>query len=144
MSFFEWLVRYAETAIKTGLIAAPSSLSNYQPLERLTYGCLLGCLWRKRGDEGEGFQTKVMKKVAETHGVISVGIEGDDKDKLVVTGDGIDSARLIQCLRKIGEANIQSLEAIKEKDDEDKPIECTSAYCYCYPPGYPYPLYICY
>ncbi|MBA0863140.1 hypothetical protein Goshw_017244, partial [Gossypium schwendimanii] len=136
---------FAETAIKTGLIAAPSSLSNYQPLERLTYvikiqtrggpkGCLLGCIWRKRGGEGEGFQTKVMKKVAETHGVISVGIEGDDKDKLVVTGDGIDSAKLIQCLRKIGEANIQSLEAIKEKDDKDKPLECTSAYCY--PPEY--------
>ncbi|TYI49650.1 hypothetical protein E1A91_D12G050200v1 [Gossypium mustelinum] len=105
-------------------------------------GCLLGCIWRKRGDEGEGFQTKVMKKVAETHGVISVGIQGDDKDKLVVTGDGIDSAKLIQCLRKIGEANLQSLEAIKEKDDKDKPIECTSAYCY--PPEYPYPLYICY
>ncbi|KAK5774848.1 hypothetical protein PVK06_042710 [Gossypium arboreum] len=133
MSFFEWLVRYAETAIKTGLIAATSSLSNYQPLERLMYACLLGCIWRKLGDEGEGFQTKVMKKVAETHGVISVGIEGDDKDKLVVTGDGIDSAKLIQCLRKIGEANIQSLEAIKEKDNKDTPIECTSAYCY--PPG---------
>ncbi|MBA0820246.1 hypothetical protein Gohar_021361 [Gossypium harknessii] len=143
MSFFDWLVRYAETAIKTGLIAAPSSLSNYQPLERLTYGeDPKDTLWRKRGDEGEGFQTKVMKKVAETHGVISVGIEGDDKDKLVVTGDGIDSAKLIQCLRKIGEANIQSLEAIKEKDDKDKPIECTSAYCY--PPEYSYPLYICY
>lgn len=34
-------------------------------------GFLLGCIWRKRGDEGEGFQTKVMKKVAETHGSFS-------------------------------------------------------------------------
>lgn len=71
-----------------------------------------------------------------------MGVEGDEKDTLVVSGDGIDSAKLIQCLRKIGEAKIQSLEAIKEKDGQDKPSEWTSIYCY--PPGYPYTLYISY
>ncbi|XWS67411.1 hypothetical protein CRYUN_Cryun04dG0004400 [Craigia yunnanensis] len=96
-------------------------------------GFCLGCILRK-SDDGKGFQTKVLKNVAETFGVISVALEGDDK--VVVIGDGIDATKLTRCLRKkVGHANIVSLEEVKEKKEENKieytyttPIACTPSY----------------
>ncbi|XVE94263.1 hypothetical protein REPUB_Repub01dG0266500 [Reevesia pubescens] len=84
---------------------------------------LLGCILRKSDEEAQGFQTKVLKKVVETYGVISVALEGDQKDKVGVIGDGIDATTLTRCLRKkVGHANIESLEEVKEKEKEASPI----------------------
>ncbi|KAK3009632.1 hypothetical protein RJ639_015171 [Escallonia herrerae] len=85
-------------------------------------------------------------------GVNSVMIEGEDKDKVVVIGDGIDAACLTRSLRKkVGHATLVSVEVLKPKDPvekedkkpgKDKPvtIQWTSGYC-C---QYQYPqLYLC-
>ncbi|RVW50117.1 Heavy metal-associated isoprenylated plant protein 47 [Vitis vinifera] len=45
-------------------------------------------------------RTKAMKIAAVEEGVISVAIEGAEKDRVVVIGDGVDSASLTCCLRK--------------------------------------------
>ncbi|KAK9212931.1 hypothetical protein WN943_002315 [Citrus x changshan-huyou] len=48
-----------------------------------------------------------MKIIAEAYGVTSVAIEGPDKDRVVVLGDGVDSAELVKSLRKnVGNASI--------------------------------------
>lgn len=55
--------------------------------------------------------------------MISVSIEGDEKDRVVVIGDGVDSAGLTHCLRKkVGYATLLSVEEVKPKVD-DKQIE---------------------
>ncbi|KAK3010999.1 hypothetical protein RJ639_012936 [Escallonia herrerae] len=88
-------------------------------------------------------RSKAMKIAAVAHGVNSVKIEGEDKDKVVVTGDGIDAACLTRSLRKkVGHAILVSVEVLKHKDPEDKPvtIQWPSGYC-C---QYQYPqLYLC-
>ncbi|KAF3946274.1 hypothetical protein CMV_027444 [Castanea mollissima] len=58
----------------------------------------------------------------DSTGVISVAVEGSDKDHLVVIGEGVDSANLTGSLRKklsYGAA-ILSVEEVKEKE---KPAE---------------------
>ena len=47
-------------------------------------------------------------------GVNFVGLEGEEKDKLVVIGDGVDAATLTNCLRKkVGHTEIVSLGEVK-------------------------------
>ena len=54
-------------------------------------------------------------------GVISVAIEGEEKDRIVVVGEGVDSATLTHCLRKkVGHANLVSIEEVKPKEKEEK------------------------
>ncbi|CAL5031558.1 unnamed protein product [Urochloa decumbens] len=56
-----------------------------------------------------------------TSGVQSVAIEGDERDQLVVIGDGVDATNLTSCLRKVvkvGKADIIKVEAV---DGEKKP-----------------------
>ncbi|XP_034679281.1 heavy metal-associated isoprenylated plant protein 47-like [Vitis riparia] len=61
-------------------------------------------------------RTKAMKIAAVEEGVISVAIEGAEKDRVVVIGDGVDSASLTCCLRKkLGYATLVSVEEVKEK-----------------------------
>lgn len=49
-------------------------------------------------------------------GVNFVGLEGKDKDKLVVIGDGVDAAKLTSCLRKkVGYADIITVQEVKAK-----------------------------
>ncbi|KAK2978396.1 hypothetical protein RJ640_004927 [Escallonia rubra] len=92
-------------------------------------------------------RSKAMKIAAVAHGVNSVKIEGGDKDKVVVTGDGIDAACLTRSLRKkVGHATLVSVEVLKPQDSEagQKPekvhIQWPSGYC-C---QYQYPqLYLC-
>jgi len=51
-------------------------------------------------------------------GVQSVGIEGEDKDQLVVVGDGVDATCLTSCLRKkvkVGRADIVKVEAVADE-----------------------------
>ncbi|XP_034679280.1 heavy metal-associated isoprenylated plant protein 47-like [Vitis riparia] len=67
-------------------------------------------------------RTKAMKIAAVEEGVISVAIEGAEKDRVVVIGDGVDSASLTCCLRKkLGYATLVSVEEVKEKGGDEKP-----------------------
>ena len=62
-------------------------------------------------------------------------LEGEENDRIVVVGDGVDSATLTHCLRKkVGHATIVSIEEVKpkkkeekkEKDDKPKPVQRTT------------------
>ncbi|KAL5565576.1 hypothetical protein UlMin_028740 [Ulmus minor] len=67
---------------------------------------------------------------------------GEDKDRLVVTGDGVDPVCLTSSLRKkVGSATLLSVEQLKEtKKEEIKAVQCVSSnYCpqyYCPQPVY--------
>ncbi|CAJ2658138.1 heavy metal-associated isoprenylated plant protein 47 [Trifolium pratense] len=59
-------------------------------------------------------RTKALKVVAGAYGVNFVGLEGEEKDKLVVIGDGVDAVKLTNCLRKkVGQTEIVSLGEVK-------------------------------
>ncbi|TVU15678.1 hypothetical protein EJB05_39211 [Eragrostis curvula] len=100
----------------------------------------------------EKSRAKAMALVARAHGVISVGITGDAKDRMEVVGDGVDSVCLVSCLRrKLVHAEILQVEEVKEKKPEEKkpeekkPEEAKvvvhqQPYYYCHPGGY-YPHY---
>uniref|UniRef100_A0A2N9HZP4 HMA domain-containing protein n=1 Tax=Fagus sylvatica TaxID=28930 RepID=A0A2N9HZP4_FAGSY len=61
-------------------------------------------------------RAKAMKIAAKADGVISVAVEGSDKDQLVVIGEGVDSANLTCSLRKkLCYATLLSVEEVKEK-----------------------------
>ncbi|KAG9448781.1 hypothetical protein H6P81_008746 [Aristolochia fimbriata] len=66
---------------------------------------------------------KAMKAVAGVQGVLSAAIEGEDKNKIVVIGEGVDSIYLTTLLRKtMGFAELISVTPIeqkKKKQDED-------------------------
>ncbi|XP_059442241.1 heavy metal-associated isoprenylated plant protein 47-like [Corylus avellana] len=75
-------------------------------------------------------RTKAMKIAATTDGVVSsVAIEGSEKDQLVVSGEGVDSANLTRSLRKkLCYATILSVEeAVMEKADTPKETTDASA-----------------
>ncbi|RDX83916.1 Heavy metal-associated isoprenylated plant protein 46, partial [Mucuna pruriens] len=59
-------------------------------------------------------------------GVSSVAIEGDDKDRVAVTGIEVDSVCLVRRLRKkFCKADIVSVEEVKDKKkEEDKTKIC--------------------
>ncbi|KAK7303456.1 hypothetical protein RJT34_14363 [Clitoria ternatea] len=59
-------------------------------------------------------RTKALKVVAAANGVNFVGLDGEEKDKLVVIGDGVDAVRLTNSLRKkVGQTDIISLAEVK-------------------------------
>ncbi|WOL12087.1 hypothetical protein Cni_G20851 [Canna indica] len=66
---------------------------------------------------------KAMKLVASAEGVDSVAVEGENKDQLVIVGDGVDPACLTHTLRKkVGHADIIKVEEVKiAKQEEKKP-----------------------
>jgi len=74
--------------------------------------------------------------------VISVAIEGSDKDQLVVIGEGVDTPNLTRSLRKkLCYAEILKVEEVKPKEEEKKPPEpvCPKlSLCHQYPP---FPMY---
>ncbi|KAJ4837235.1 hypothetical protein Tsubulata_027964, partial [Turnera subulata] len=89
-------------------------------------------------------RTKALKIAAATEGVTSVALEGDDKDKVVVIGEGVDAACLTNSLKKkMNYASILTVEEVKppkkeekkeeKKEKEEKPLPY---YCppYCPPP----------
>ncbi|KAI4366210.1 hypothetical protein MLD38_022115 [Melastoma candidum] len=86
-----------------------------------------------------------MKVAAETCGVRSIAIEGNDLDQLVVTGEGIDSACLATTLRKkVGDTTILKIEEDKPKDKKDDKKDEKKCEHYCPPPCNPcgpYPYY---
>uniref|UniRef100_A0A2N9H9E6 HMA domain-containing protein n=1 Tax=Fagus sylvatica TaxID=28930 RepID=A0A2N9H9E6_FAGSY len=60
-------------------------------------------------------QTKALTVVAEANGVNFVGLEGAEKDKVVVIGDGIDAVKLATSLRKkVGQTDIISVGDVKK------------------------------
>ncbi|XP_021852435.1 heavy metal-associated isoprenylated plant protein 41-like [Spinacia oleracea] len=64
---------------------------------------------------------KAMKIAASAEGVISVAIQGKDKDEIVVIGIRVDSAGLCTALRKkLGDANLLSVQEIKDPTPEEK------------------------
>ncbi|KAG8071221.1 hypothetical protein GUJ93_ZPchr0006g40860 [Zizania palustris] len=78
-------------------------------------------------------RSKAMALAAKTGGVDSVALAGDAKDQVVVVGDGVDSVRLTNLLRKkVGHAQLVEVAEVKkeEKKPEPKPpapavVECT-------------------
>ncbi|KAI9108995.1 hypothetical protein K1719_019950 [Acacia pycnantha] len=69
-----------------------------------------------------------------------MSMEGEGRDQLVVTGEGIDSVKLVNILRKkLGHATIlsvQNVEAKEKKEEEVKPIEYVGYYNAYPPPPY--------
>uniref|UniRef100_A0A2N9HPC9 HMA domain-containing protein n=1 Tax=Fagus sylvatica TaxID=28930 RepID=A0A2N9HPC9_FAGSY len=72
---------------------------------------------------GDKCRTKAMKIAVKANGVISVAIEGSDKDQLVVIGEDVDSANLTCSLRKkLCHATLLNVEEVKvKKEQEVKP-----------------------
>lgn len=59
-------------------------------------------------------------RYARSTGIDSVALEGEDRDHLVMEGDGVDPVKLTNKLRKkVGNADIVKIEEIK-KDDKKK------------------------
>lgn len=67
-------------------------------------------------------------------GVDSAALKGEDKGQIEIIGDGMDTVALTTLLRKkVGYAEIVSVEAAEKKDDQEK--QCTYQYgmpCYSY------------
>ncbi|KAJ4710267.1 Heavy metal transport/detoxification protein [Melia azedarach] len=62
----------------------------------------------------EKCRTQSLKVAASADGVNFVGLEGPEKDKVVVIGDEIDSVKLVHCLRKkVGHSELVSVAEIK-------------------------------
>ncbi|KAL0012052.1 hypothetical protein SO802_007160 [Lithocarpus litseifolius] len=60
-------------------------------------------------------QTKALTVAAEANGVNFVGLEGAEKDKVVVMGDGVDAATLATTMRKkVGHTDIISVAEVKK------------------------------
>ena len=73
-------------------------------------------------------------------------IQGDDRDQLAVVGDGVDAANLTACLRKVGNADLLTVEAVVAEAKPAPASETTEApwypsyyswpagaYSHCYP-----------
>ncbi|KAL1307899.1 hypothetical protein HN51_049792 [Arachis hypogaea] len=88
-------------------------------------------------------RSKAMKIAAVCQGVESVAVEGESKDQLVVTGDGVDSVCLTNQIRKkFRGASIISVEDVKKEQEPqtEEPSFTTYHHHYDYyrpPPYYP-------
>ncbi|VVA35264.1 PREDICTED: heavy [Prunus dulcis] len=61
-------------------------------------------------------RSQAMKIAVAEDGVISVAFQGPNRDKMVITGDGVDAADMAKSLRKkLGYADLVSVEEITEK-----------------------------
>ncbi|PNT68931.1 heavy metal-associated isoprenylated plant protein 47 [Brachypodium distachyon] len=66
-------------------------------------------------------RSKAMALVAAFVGVNSVSLAGDDKDQVVVVGDGVDSVKLTSALRKkVGPAKLMQVGDAKKEEPEKK------------------------
>ncbi|KAK1389190.1 hypothetical protein POM88_017368 [Heracleum sosnowskyi] len=83
-------------------------------------------------------RAKAMKIAATFSGVESVAIKGDDKDKLEVIGEEIDTVKLAKLLRKnVGRADLISIGPAKDdKKDEVKIKPKLQVYGSNYPYNY--------
>lgn len=76
-------------------------------------------------------------------GVEYVGVEGEDKNQLVVVGDGVDPANLTSCLRKkMGNAELLKVEVVSAGTKPAAKEEATTTVITPYPQQLcPYPSY---
>ncbi|GAB4845870.1 hypothetical protein Ancab_024874 [Ancistrocladus abbreviatus] len=96
----------------------------------------------------EKSRRKAMKIAVAAPGVISVAIQGNEKDELVVMGMSLDAASLTEKLRKkVRYASIVSVEEVKEEKkkegqkDKVEPTPIQFAYGYpSWPPCYAIPI----
>ncbi|KAI9121764.1 hypothetical protein K1719_007154 [Acacia pycnantha] len=59
-------------------------------------------------------RAKALKLVASANGVSFAGLEGDEKEKVVVIGDGVDAVKLTNYLKKkVGHTDILSVAVAK-------------------------------
>ncbi|XP_008232363.1 PREDICTED: uncharacterized protein LOC103331515 isoform X1 [Prunus mume] len=66
-------------------------------------------------------RSKAMKIAVAEDGVISVAFQGPNRDKMVITGDGVDAVDMANSLRKkLGYADLVSVEEITEKKAVNK------------------------
>ncbi|RWR84852.1 heavy metal-associated isoprenylated plant protein 47 [Cinnamomum micranthum f. kanehirae] len=75
-------------------------------------------------------RSKAMKIAACAHGVISVAVEGDNQDKVVVVVIGVDfdPVDLAKDMRKkVGHTSILSVEEVKAKEGKKEPQPCACA-----------------
>ncbi|KAG2664704.1 hypothetical protein I3760_16G095900 [Carya illinoinensis] len=80
-----------------------------------------------------------MALAATKHGVSSVSLDGQNPYQLVVVGDDVDAACLIEYLRKkVGQASLVTVEKVVEKAPEKKKDPSPACVCkvppYCYQP----------
>ncbi|XP_042966296.1 heavy metal-associated isoprenylated plant protein 47-like [Carya illinoinensis] len=94
-------------------------------------------------------RSKAMALAATKHGVSSVSLDGQNPYQLVVVGDDVDAACLIEYLRKkVGQASLVTVEKIVEKVPEkkkDPPPACVCKvppYCYQPPMGFCHGVYV--
>ncbi|CAD6260591.1 unnamed protein product [Miscanthus lutarioriparius] len=96
----------------------------------------------------ERSRSKALSLAAQADGVISVEITGDDKDKLEVVGDAVDTVCLASCLRrKLGHADILQVEEVKDPPPQPEPVQpqpegytCECPFYHHHPPP---PMVIC-
>ncbi|KAJ0100937.1 hypothetical protein Patl1_04004 [Pistacia atlantica] len=88
-------------------------------------------------------RSKAMETAAAADGVISVALDGEYKDKVVVIGDGVDAADLtIQLNKKLGHASLEMVEEVQEnvgnenEDQATQPPSSPSSPTTPYPPCY--------
>ncbi|KAL5214402.1 hypothetical protein ABZP36_003554 [Zizania latifolia] len=66
-------------------------------------------------------RSKALGVAATMHGVESMAIEGEDKNQLVVVGDGVDSVELTKCLRKkLDGADLPKVETVSSEKPKPK------------------------
>ncbi|MQM17680.1 hypothetical protein Taro_050655 [Colocasia esculenta] len=76
-------------------------------------------------------RAKAMKVVVGIKGVLSAAIEGADKNKIVIIGEGVDSVTLTTSLRKrMGFAELISVSVVEEEKElaESTPVMTRSSY----------------
>ncbi|OAY71321.1 hypothetical protein ACMD2_25687, partial [Ananas comosus] len=110
-----------------------ASVSRYQSSNTLPLALgTVGSAPKDRDEDPDGLQ----KRSKKGHGIDSIAVDGD---KLVVTGVGVDSVKLVKSLRKkIGCTQIVTVSEVK-KDKEEKPPTIPYLYSYSYshlPPMY--------
>lgn len=70
---------------------------------------------------GNKSRSKALKLTVSHSGVESVGLGGQDKNQIEVTGEGIDAATLTALIRKkMGFAELVSVTPVAEKKDDHK------------------------
>ncbi|MQM08935.1 hypothetical protein Taro_041797 [Colocasia esculenta] len=78
--------------------------------------------------DDEKKRRKAMKLVARLAGLSSASIEGPQKDRMVVVGEGLDSVALTRLLRKnMGFAELISVATMRKDEEEERRSGSTPA-----------------
>ncbi|KAI9184940.1 hypothetical protein LWI28_002657 [Acer negundo] len=91
--------------IRSVLVAAPAQAESQGTAQKIVVMLKPKC---------DKCRSKAMKIASVADGVISVAWEGEEKNKVVMIGDGTDSATVTRRLRKkLGYADLASVEQVK-------------------------------